>query len=205
MTATGMKRTEYLKQVARQLSEAADRQRESEKEKSDLRDEFFRLVEEGFHEKDHLLPVKTIEVPDTFFKATNMTKAQFVSSRYPGWDVVHCERKVDKFVTIFVLKKNPDYLPYVEEVEYADGRKIRVSKEIAEGTPEIDWETLRAERPDLYEKLAKTVEQIVLNDDALEELADNEPEELATLERHMHVGKPVRRAFPRKVKDDDGD
>src|SRR4029078_831601 len=128
------------------------------------------------------LPVKTIEVPKEFFETTGMEMEDFAASRFPNWDVEHIEKDVSTGNTTFVLKQNYKYVSGVVDVD--DGDKIlRVSKEVSEYTPEIDWDTLKSERPDLFEQLAEPVTTYEINESQFDKLVDEQPEELATLQR----------------------
>jgi len=196
-----MKREEKLRQVAYKFYKAAQEEKRVKAEREELRSDLFRLLDYDFKGKDHLLPVRTFEVPEQFFRDTGLSYDEFVKTRSPGWKVEHVEKNVTTDLTTFVLKKDPNYVNRIIEVD-ADEGKIQVSKEISEYPPEIDWETLVVERPDLYEKLAKEVVVIQLNDEELEKLFEEQPEELAVLQRHMVVKQPVIRIVPRKVKDD---
>lgn len=195
-----MKREERLQYLAKQLYSHSQTEKELKKSREELREEFFRLLDDGLSGREHVLPVKTIEVPDAFWATTGMTKEQFVDSRFPGWKIEHCEKNITTNQTVFVLKRDPSYVPGMVDATFGDTH-IRVSKEIAEYTPEIDWTTLQAERPDLFEKLAKTKVVLELDDDELERLAVENPEELATLQRHMKVREPSIKVQPRKLKD----
>lgn len=193
-----MTREQRLQKIARDLFDISEEEKQSKKNRSDLREELFRLLEYEFQGRDHILPIKTVEVPETFWEATGMSKSEFVQTRFPGWNVEHVEKNIITKQTVFVLKRDPRYLPGVVELE--DDPLIKVSKEVAEYTPEIDWTTLQQERPDLFEKLAKPKVVLELDDDALEKIANTEPEELATLERHMIVKEPSLKVQPRRLK-----
>lgn len=196
-----MTRQERLQQIARELYDSKITEKEAGVVTKELRDEFFRLHDEEFKGKDHLLPVRTIEVPDEFFYTTQMSKEDFISSRFPGWNVEHVEYNTALNKNVFVLKRNPKYISGVVEVD--DGEKIiRVSKEISEYTPEMDWDTLKQERPDLFEKIAQPVTSYEIDEVGFEKLVNESPEELATIQRHMKVKEPVLRATARRVKDD---
>lgn len=197
-----MTREERLQQIARELFDTTQQNKKGEKNRDELKSEFFRLIDAGYQGRDHIVPVKTIEVPDTFWEATKMTKEEFVESRFPGWEVEHVEKNISLNHTVIVLKKDKSYIPAVVEVEDEDGKKITVAKEIAEYTPEIDWDTLNEERPDLFEQLAHFKTVVELDDDALERIAMETPEELATLERHMKVKPPALKVTSRRQKDD---
>lgn len=199
-------REEQLKKVAREFYDTKATERAWSKDSDALRSEFFRLHDEQFKGKGYLLPVKTIEVPDEFWHSTQMSKEDFVSSRFPGWDVEHCEYNTALGKTVFVLKRNPQYIPGMVELPEEDlpGEEgdylIRVSKEISEYTPEIDWETLRQERPDIWDKIAQPITSYEIDEEGFEKLVEETPEELATIQRHMKVRKPVLRATAKRVK-----
>jgi len=194
-----MTREERLKWLAERLYEEQQSEKEHKTNREGFKKEFMRLIEDGFDGRDHILPVKTIEVPADFWKKTGMTKAEFIESRFPGWDVEHVEKDISTSNTVFVLKRNPHYLSGTIEVETDDGI-LKVSKEVAEYTPEMDWNTLREERPDLYKRLANPVITLELDEEMLEYIASEEPEELAVLQRHMKVKEPSLKVQPRMTK-----
>lgn len=196
-----MTRQERLQQIARELYEAKLEEKQAGDTTKELRNEFFRLYDEEFRSKDYLLPVRTIEVPNEFFHSTGMSQDDFVSSRFPGWDVEHVEYNTALGKRVFVLKRDPAYIPGVIEID-DDDKKLRVSKEVSEYTPEMDWSTLRQERPDLFEKLAQPITSYEIDEEAFERILYETPEELSTLQRHMSVKKPILRATARRVKDD---
>jgi hypothetical protein len=195
-----MTREEQLQQIAKDLYEAKIDEKEASEGTRELRNKFFRLCEEGFRGKDHLLPVKTIEVPDSFFDATGYDKEEFPKSRFPGWDVYHQEYDAALEQTIYILRRNPSFIPGVVEVRDEKGL-IRVSKEISEYTPEIDWDSLRAERPDLYKQIVKRRIEYDVNEDAFQKMVEEDPESLAVIFRHQKVREPTIRATARRVKD----
>lgn len=194
-----MTREERLKQIAKELFDSSQNDKMFKTNREALKEEFMRLMESGFKGRAHILPVKTIEVPESFWKTTKMTKDEFVTTRFPGWKVEHCEYNTATKMTVFVLKQNPYYIPGVVEIE-VEGGTVRVAKEVAEYTPEIDWQTLAQERPDLFERLAKPVTTLEIDENELEKLSELEPEELATLQRHMRVKEPALKVHPRMVK-----
>lgn len=196
-----MTRQERLQEIARKLYEAKTIEKEADGVVKELRDEFFRLYDEEFRGKDYLLPVKTVEVPAEFFARTGMSQDEFISSRFPGWEVEHVEYNTALARRVFVLKRDPKYISGVIEVDDGD-KKLRVSKEVSEYTPEIDWTTLKAERPDLFDKLAQPITSYEIDETEFEKLVNESPEELATLQRHMTVKQPTLRATARRVKDE---
>jgi len=193
-------RQERLEWLARRLYRINQLRGGVEDRRDETRKEFFRLVTDNFRKKEHLLPVRTIEVPDGFFDKTGMTRFDFVMTRFPGWMVEHCERNTATGITVFVLKKDPHYMPDTIDVEDDEGT-IRVAKEVSEATPEIDWDSLQKERPDLYEKLAREKVVLEVNDEALEKMVTEEPEDMAVLQRHLKVKEPSLKVRARRLKD----
>ena len=199
---TTVTREERLQEIGRRLYEKKVNERVYSEEVKELRDEFFRLHDDGVKGQSYRLPVKTIEVPDEFFETTQMSKEDFVATRFPNWEVEHIEKNTALNKTVFVLKQNYHYVPGVVDIE--DGDKIlRVSKEVSEYTPEMDWDTLKQERPDLFERLAQPVTSYEIDEENFAKLIDESPEELATIQRHMRVKPPTLRATARRIKKDE--
>lgn len=194
-----MTREEHLKEVAKNLYEANLAEKEAKANREELRDEFFRLVLYEFKDSA-FLPVRTIEVPHDFWAKTGLSKDDFVATRFPGWEVEHIERNFADAVDVFIFKKDPAYMSSSVDVD-ADGVPVRVSKEISEFSPEIDWKTLEADQPDLFKLLAKKVISYELDEDVLREVLATKPEILADLQRHFIVKKPIQKLTARRIKD----
>jgi len=197
-----MNREERLQHIARELYEAKSDEKMVKEDVGRLREEFFRLHDEGFKGQTYRLPVKTIEVPDAFFEITDMGIDEFVESRFPNWNVEHIEKNTALNKTVIVLKQDYRYVPGVVDVQDGD-KTIRVSKEVSEYTPEIDWTTLKEERPDLFERIAQPITSYEIDEVGFSKLIDESPEELATLQRHMRVKPPTIRATARRIKTDE--
>lgn len=185
---------ERIEHVAKELAEYAADEKKLKGLRNDAKDEFFKLIRE--RHQHSILPVRTIEIPVEFFASTDMSYEEFVESRFPGWLVEHIERNISTDYIVFVLKRDPMYISDAVEV---DG--LRVSKVVSEYTPEIDWETLQKERPDVFDKLAEPQLVYNVNEENLERMMEESPEELAILQRHMRVKKPALKVTSRKVKD----
>lgn len=194
-----MEPQEYLNKIAREFYHSIAEEKDAKEKRSELRDEFIRLADDQYSSRDHLLPVQTIEVDNSFFQKTGLTQDEFVSTRFPGWKVEHVEFNSATQKRTFVLKRDPHFLNQVVVVEEGDD-KIYVSKEVSEYTPEVDWDTLRLERPDLFERLVKPKVVFELNEDALEQMMDETPEDAAALKRHLKVKPPTIRATARVKK-----
>jgi len=109
-----------------------------------------------------------------------------MATRYPSWNLIKLIE--DDEETTFIFRKRPEYMGKVIELEDAKLSKIAV-----EYSPEIDWESLAAEYPDLAEKLSKEEVRKVVNDEALEQEAKNNPDLFAILRRHMVVKTPTNK------------
>jgi hypothetical protein len=193
-----MTRQERIEWLAHELERVSNEEKEIKKRRALLRDDFFRLADHDWYDKEHLLPVVTITVPDEFFERTGLSKREFIETRYPGWNLEHDEYNTALFEHTFVMRRDPRFIP--REVEVQDGEDIlKVSKEVSEYTPDIDWKTLRDDNPDLFEKLAVPVEQYALNEESLEQIMEESPDDLATLQRHMKVKAPTVRVVPRRI------
>lgn len=182
-----------LKGLATELFKVSGYITQYEKVKSDLRKEFFDLVTNtvGLEEKD--LPTKSVELPQNFLERIELTEEDFFKSRYPGWNVVANENDV------YILIKDPAYIGY----EFVDPEsKIKISKQIQESTPEIDWNTLEKDDKSLFTALAKPVTTYELNEENYTKLVKDQPEIVATLQRHLIMKTPVQR-LPKPVKVDD--
>lgn len=196
-----MKRDERLRQLAEEIYHLKQDKNEIDSRVEVLRDELFRLAHYDFKGKDHLLPVRTVEVPDDFFIRTGLGREEFAQTRYPGWIVEHIEKNISLHKTTFVFKKDPAFVSRVVEVVAEDG-VIQVTKGISEFTPEIDWETLKLDRPDLYDRIVVLTEMEEIDEQELGDLIEEHPEELAVIQRHMKVKPPITRLTAKKVKDD---
>lgn len=194
-----MNREERLEHIARELAELTAEERDIKALRDDAKEEFFRLLRD--RHKHSVLPVRTVEVPDEFFHSTGLSYDEFVESRFPGWLVEHVEKNIAMHRTVFVLKRDPEYLTDAVDITTDEGT-LRVSKVVAEYTPEVDWESLRREDEKLFDKLAQPQLVYNVNEEALERLMEEEPHELAKLQRHMKVRKPSLKVTSRKVKDE---
>jgi hypothetical protein len=197
-----MKREERLEHLAKNIYSMKGTIKEVESNLKEQREKFFELLEDNLASQEHLLPVQTIEIPQEFFERTGMSEQDFVASRFPGWQVEHVEKNISTGMHTFILKKDKRYIPSVVETTYGDG-KIRVSKEIMEYEPEIDWDTLAAEDPELYEQICYEEEVVVqqLDEQTFEQLIEESPEVLEKIRRHLKVRTPALKATARTIKD----
>ncbi len=115
-----------------------------------------------------------------------MTHDRFLATRYPSWNLI--KTVPGRTETTFILRKRPEYVGKVIEI---DDQKI--SKIAVEYSPEIDWESLGKEFPELAKKLSKKEVRLVVNDEALEQEAKTNPELFAILRRHMVVKTPTNK------------
>jgi len=199
-----MERSERLKHLGREIDRLSKLEKEIKIHREVVRDEFSRLVQDEVKDKEYLQPVKSIEIPDEFFHSTGLSKEEFVASRFPGWNVEHLEKDIAKNTTSFVLRRDPNYIPYSIVVDEDEESELRVSKSIAEYNPEIDWDAMMASDPDLFEKIAwpKKIEY-EMNEEEFKKLIEEEPEILAEIQRYLTVHKPAIKFSARRVKKDD--
>lgn len=159
-----------------------------------MRGELTGAIKSSYAEAEHLLPTLTETIPNTFFEDTALTHDQFLDSRYPSWDLI--KKIPGRVETTFVLRKKPEHMGKVIELEDAIVTKISV-----EYSPEIDWVSFEKEFPELANKLSKEEVRKVVNDEALEQEAKDNPELFAILRRHMVVKQPTTKYLIGSKKD----
>lgn len=180
--------------LAEELFEVSQEITELESKRYELRKELFNIATEENDKPFFSVPTKSIELPLGFLEKVGLTKEEFFKSRYPGWKIIAEQDNV------YILKKLPEYLPW----EYVDPEsKIKVAKQIQESTPDVDWDTLRKDSPDLYKELAMIVSHLEFNEERYNELVEKQPEIVAILQRHLIMKTPVQRLpKPTVVKDE---
>lgn len=154
--------------------------------KDKIRGQLTGAIRDSYAETEHLLPTLTETIPNTFFEDTGLSHDRFLGSRYPSWNLI--KTVPGRNETTFILRKRPEYMGKVIELE-----DQKLSKIAVEYTPEIDWETLDKEFPDLAQKLSKEVTTRVLDEMALEQEAKDNPELFAILRRHMISKTPTNK------------
>jgi hypothetical protein len=147
--------------------------------------------------REHLLPTTTISIPDEFWETTKFESVEdFVDSRFPTWDLIDKHEDHGALSTILILRKKPEYMPFIY-----DDDDVKVNKVSVEPTPEIDQETLMAERPDLYRQLFKPVTVMELDEQALSDAIEQDQEIPAILMRHQFSSRaPQQRISASEVK-----
>jgi hypothetical protein len=154
-------------------------EKEFKKQKEELRAELFAYAASDYEGKEYLLPITTVTVPKTFWYTTDMDPQEFLASRFPTWDLQYSEEDPITYETTFILRKKPEYMPF----SYEDDN-LKLSKSSTEPTPEVDWETLKQEREDLFEQIVQETVVYELNGDRLQELINEDKETLAIFQRH---------------------
>jgi hypothetical protein len=181
--------------VVEQLAEITSLEKEIKSKKENLRSELFEIGADDYEGKEWLLPTTTITVPKEFWVRTNLTPDEFIASRFPTWDLESREDDVTMFTTTFVLRKKPLYMPYKYEND-----NYKLSKSVTEPTPEIDWETLKAEDSQIFDKITKEVVIYELDGEALEELMAEDDSIIPFLTRHtMYKREPQQRVGIKNV------
>jgi len=178
-----------LAEVVYELKTITEKEKEIKKEKDSLRSKLFQYGVNWYEGREYLLPTTTVTVPDSFWKLTGMDSETFLASRFPTWDLISVESIPSLNQTVFVLRKNPIYMPFSW-----DDDEIKLSKTVTEPTPEIDFKTLAEARPDLFKKITREVVTREIDGDALEkEIADN-PETISVLLMHTkYMREPQQR------------
>lgn len=178
-----------LATLAARLKKLSDQEKDIKAEKDGLRSELFNYGAKDYEGKEYLLPTTTITVPKIFWHTTGFTEFDFIRSRFPTWDIEVAEYDDLANTTTFVLRKNPLYAPF----KYEDDA-LKLSKSVTEPTPEIDFESLKAERPDLFDKITKEVISLELDGEALEAAIAEDQEVVSILTRHTkYTREPQQR------------
>lgn len=171
-----------IKEIVAELHEVTEEEKTIKKRKEELRAQLFQYADA--EQSEFLLPTTTIEVPRSFWVATDISPEEFLASRFPTWDLIDRSYDIPRHVDIFILRKKKEYMPW----KYEDG-DFSVSKTPIESTPEIDWDTFKAERPDLYERLGKEVVSIEIDEDELFNVLQEDPSVYEVLRRHSKFTK----------------
>lgn len=186
-----IRRLDWLRKEKKQLEV------EEQSLKTDLREP----ATERFIGNEQLLPVQTLEVPAAFWLKTGMDYDSFLDTRFPTWDCEHFEEdKPDTGDVTFVLRKKPEFMGWEFD---ADGTTLKYSP--VEPTPDIDWDSLRRELPELYKTLAEEVITYKINEEAFEKIVRDQPESLVALQRHTRAVRAPSQKFTTKVKGGSGD
>ena len=192
-----MTSTERLKELSQNLYEVNQTLSEVKKKREQLKDDLFEEMAKDYKHDPNQLPVRSITVPHSFWDKTGFSLEEFLSSRFPGWDLIGVEEEENGIE--INMRRRPAYMPYSVEIETGDGN-VRVSKELNEYTPSIDWDTLQSELPELFHKLAKPVEAYEINEDELESLVEIDNDVIGQLQRHMKVREPAAKVTSRSIK-----
>lgn len=195
-----MANEEEMRDLAKNIYELGQLEKEIKGRKEELRKQLFDVMADDYRDNPHLLPTRSIQIPDTFWDRTTMTEDSFFTNRFPGWLVE--ETQPIEGGNDYTLRRDATHMPYSVEIETDDGNDIKVSKEINEYTPSMDWETLHDELPELFQTLARSVEIWEINEDELERLVQIEPDVLSKLQRHMNVREPATKMTTRPLKKD---
>lgn len=167
----------HVENLVSELFHVTEQEKELKARKEELRDELFGVAQS--EQADHMLPSTSVEVPLTFFDRTGMTYESFLESRFPTWDLQAKEIDWDKDSIVFILRKNKHYMPWKYEDEY-----YKLSKSPVEPTPEIDWDTLRAELPELFDRIKQEKIVYEVNEVEFNKALHEDPTVYEALRRH---------------------
>jgi hypothetical protein len=182
--------SEELSDLTRRLGENYDRAKEYERAKNRLREEFFARVTDELSEEVAPQIVTEYETDDEE-QALRQAQRQYVRH-----SVVATKRTESGYQVI--LQEDPGLRPF-QYVNPADGRVYQ--RIVSEGSPVLDDEAIREEKPELWEAITHEVTKRELK--PLENLT---PEQIADLEPYIALPKPqVRLAAPRKAKPEELD
>jgi len=171
--------TQSLTSVVHDLAALTAEEKELKIKKDDLRRQLFTYGAKDYEGKEHLLPTTTITVPIEFFFSTGLDEEAFLNRSFPTWEVIGREKNNAHSSVTYVLRKKPVYMPF----SYEDD-DFKLSKTTTEPTPEIDLETLKAERSELYEAITSKEVRVILDGDKLQVAIEEDQEVISILMRH---------------------
>ena len=137
--------------------------------KKQLRAELFQEADEHHKERHWNLPMTSWLVPHEFFERTGMSREDFEKTRFPMWNITSRKETYEGFV--YVLQKKPQYMPW----SYGSD-EFEISRSVAEITPEIDWESMKAADPEFFEMFAVPVQTYELDVEKFNDYMNKHPE-----------------------------
>ena len=169
--------------------------KEAEAQKTQAKKDFFRAASMTVN-MTSTIPQRRVEIEKEWFTKMEITEDEFLETRFPSWELV--DRKEHFGLVVFLLKKDIDYMPYT--FTNVDLGKT-LGKQIQEYDPTIDWASLHKDNPEVFYIIAKEVTFYELDEEALHDLLQTNPEVLELLSRHMLYRKPAIKLSPfRSVK-----
>jgi hypothetical protein len=172
-----------------------------EERKTRVREKLLQLLDLEAEENLYKLPLQSIAVPKNFWKEAEIDRETFLETRFPGYDVIASSENDDG--QVFILRRNPRYYTTTKIVNVGEDRDYSITKQITNGTPKIDWDTLKRERPDIFERLAVPDVRYKVNDEEFEKLQTEWPEFLTFIRRHTMLDEPGVKIVPKWVKKND--
>lgn len=179
-----------LADVTNQLGEAYSSWKRAEREKNELRDAFFCLIDQQLKNE---VPSQIIAEFPTEDEEEALRQAQ---RRYVRHRIIST-RPIEGGYQV-ILEEDPEYRPF-SYVNKTSGRVFQ--RIISEGSPVLDDEALKEENPELWEAIT---EEIITRE--LKPLTDLTPEQIEELEPYISMPKPqARLAAPRVAKNEELD
>jgi hypothetical protein len=161
----------------------------AEKQKNELREEFFKLATEEAKQK----PLS--QMTHVVYGPTQEMADKRVIEIYPTWTVMHVEQDKAEGWFKYLLQENPKYSSWTF-VNPEDGKVY--SRQVTTSVM-LDEERMQEVDPDLYEAVTDIKKERVMR--PTEELTD---EQLALVSEYVYEGKPrLKLAAPRKAKPED--
>lgn len=184
-----------LREITLSLGNAYLRWKSGEEDKEAERKAFFAAATK--EAAKGTLAQKTVRVADEEVETEEDARA-WVAKYYPTWRVVDFDYDDDEEVLVALLEENPEY---VERVFVNPDDKRVYTKNVSLGTPVLDDDQLRADDPDLWERITEEPPpppRRLLSSDKID------PDDLAAMEKYMRPGRPSAKLLaPRKAKDEE--
>ena len=166
--------------------------------KKKIRSEFFTEADLHYEQQHYLLPVTTVFVPWEFFEKTDISREEFVKTRFPSWNVTHANEQDDGI--IYSLKKKKEFMPWSYQSD-----EFELTRSVAELTPDIDWESMKKVDPEFFNKFHKEIVSYELDADAFNKEIQDNPQFPAVdfLMRYTVHKNPTLRVLSKVIKDGD--
>lgn len=181
-----------LAAITTKLGSAHATSKKAEKELKESRSEFFEAIDEEILETETLAR-QTIVVPD------ELDETSYIKQFFPGWRLVDPGSKKNTYI----IEEDPAFKKFVY-VNHDDGQVYR--RNVSQAGPSLDDDRLKAEDPELWEKITEV--QIVPQQEVrvLKDLDTIPNAQLAAMQEYfVPGGMTVKLDAPRKAKPDELD
>jgi len=174
--------------TTKSLEEVGRKTKEYETKKESLRSQFFELANE------HIRVSGTLETQVVGIKFASRGEAEsHIQDNYPEWKIIQFDFNQT------VIEEDPAKMKFVWVTE--DGYQI--SRTTAVVGTKFDFDYLRENAPDLFDRIVEAKTVYELNEKKAQDLIEQHPELLSTLQESTKLGKiQLRLSSPKKVSEE---